>query len=266
MKIEWIKKFRKIWSKKHNQMVTMGFYRLNVLDTYNYNMNNVDIADQLAEVYQWDHWMRKRKWWWAIMFWVLQQQIMNAFICYKKYMRLHCLKPMSHYTFLEKVALVWLKEGISFFRKNNRKRKAVVVVNNDDNVARNEENNDIICIKASSLSQSVSSSSRKSTMTRSVIKRFKNARNISITDEALEPFKGELKCCLDHANVRHMPSKVVGKHKYCQLNFWATREKKHSQLLKCDACGVNLCVDYYSVYHSEENLVGKKDALACGKK
>jgi len=128
------------------------------------------------------------------------------------------------------------------------------------------KNNDIICIEASSLLRSVSSSSCKSTMTRSAVKRFKNARNISITDEALEPFKAELKCRLDHATVRHMPSKVVGKHKYCQLNFLATRKKKHSQLLKCDACGVNLCVDCYSVYHSEENLVGKKDALACGKK
>jgi len=248
-------------------MVTMGFYRLNLLDTYNYNMNNVDIADQLAGVYRWDHWMRKRKWWWAIMFWALQQKITNAFICYQKYMRLHCLKPMSHYTFLEKVALVWLKEGTSFFRNNKRKRKAVVLVHNEDSAAsevQRTKNNDIICIEASSLSRSVSSC--KSTMTRSAVKRFKNAQNISITDEALEPFKGELKCRLDHANVRHMPSKVVGKHKYCQLNFWATRKKKHSQLLKCDACGVNLCVDCYSVYHSEENLVGKKDALACGKK
>ena len=70
-KIEWIKKERKVWSKQQKRMVKMEFYRLHCLDTYNYNMNNVDIADQLAAVYRWDHWMRIRKWWWSIMFWAL---------------------------------------------------------------------------------------------------------------------------------------------------------------------------------------------------
>ena len=93
-----------------------------------------------------------------------------------------------------------------------------------------------------------------------------NARNSCITDKSLDPFKGQLKCRLDHTIVKHMPSRVAGKHKYCQLNYWASKKKKHTQLLKCDACGVHLCIDCYALCHTEANPVGKKKSLECGKK
>ena len=33
-------------------------------------------------------------------------------------------------------------------------------------------------------------------------------KNVTINDEALDPFKGLLKCRLNHNNVMHMPTKV----------------------------------------------------------
>ena len=45
----------------------MPLYRLNIVDYYFYNMWNVDIADQLRNVYRYySHWYRSIKWWWDI--------------------------------------------------------------------------------------------------------------------------------------------------------------------------------------------------------
>ena len=80
--LKWTKKSRKVWSKQHKKKVDVPFYRLNVLDYHNFNMNNVDIADQLKSQYRWDNWMRKRKWWMSIFFWAMQVLVTNAYICY----------------------------------------------------------------------------------------------------------------------------------------------------------------------------------------
>ena len=90
----------------------------------------------------------------------------------------------------------------------------------------------------------------------------KRRKNIKFNDEVLDPFKGQLKCRLDHSNVMHMPSKVENpKHKYCQLCYWAKKEKVHKELLRCEACGVNICINCYSIFHQEESIVAKKRKL-----
>ena len=48
--IRWIKKERKVFSKEKGKEVIITFYRLNVIEYYNYNMGSVDLADQL-----WNH-------------------------------------------------------------------------------------------------------------------------------------------------------------------------------------------------------------------
>ena len=46
-KVEWIEKSRKIWRKDTQQLVDVMFHLLNIIDDYNFNMNNVDVVDQL---------------------------------------------------------------------------------------------------------------------------------------------------------------------------------------------------------------------------
>ncbi len=45
--IQWIKKSRKLYHKDKGEKVNVPFYRLNIVDDYNYGMGNVDKADQL---------------------------------------------------------------------------------------------------------------------------------------------------------------------------------------------------------------------------
>ena len=59
--IKWIKKQRKVWRKDEQRSVQICYHRLNIIDDYNHNMNNVDIADQVRGSYRFDHWMIKRK-------------------------------------------------------------------------------------------------------------------------------------------------------------------------------------------------------------
>jgi hypothetical protein len=249
--IKWIKKHRQVWSTSLKKMVKMPYHRLNIIETYNYNMNNVDISDQLRGVYRWDHWMRKRKWWWAIMFWALQVMTTNAFVAYKKYMTLLKMKHLSHYKFLEAVCIKWITEGSLFFRGNKKRNSRSFGVTNDDH---------------SSTSSLTSRTSRRSinssVSTRGMNLARKRKRNIKFNDEVLDPFKGELKCRLDHSNVMHMPSKVENpKHKYCQLCYWGKKEKVHKALLRCETCEVNICINCYGIFHQEESIVAKKRKL-----
>ena len=58
--VEWSVKRKKVWSEKEKKKTFVEFLRLNMIDDYNHNMNSVDVADQLRDVYRPDHWMRNR--------------------------------------------------------------------------------------------------------------------------------------------------------------------------------------------------------------
>ena len=71
-------------------------------------MGGVDIADQLQNYYHFNHWMRKRKWWWSIFFWAFGVLLVNAYVSYKTYMISKGKWPMSHYEFRKQIALAWI--------------------------------------------------------------------------------------------------------------------------------------------------------------
>ena len=125
--LKWKKMTRDVYHKGLNKMVKLPFYRLNTVDEYNNHMNNVDIADQIRGSYCFDWWMRKQKWWWSMLFWTFQMGLTNAYILYKKYMKMHDSKVMSHYEFQKKVALAWINQ-----KKSWPQLKKNIVVNHNN--------------------------------------------------------------------------------------------------------------------------------------
>ena len=59
--IEWIHKTRQLYDPKTQMMRDAHLLQINVKDSYNYNMNSVEPSEQLLNLYQVDHWMRKYK-------------------------------------------------------------------------------------------------------------------------------------------------------------------------------------------------------------
>ncbi|KAK3259999.1 hypothetical protein CYMTET_31026 [Cymbomonas tetramitiformis] len=80
-----VEKIREVWDTKAKEKAELAYTRLNVIDDYNNNMNGLDIADQLREIYRFDGpWMRQRKWWWALFLWALGVAVVNACLLYKR--------------------------------------------------------------------------------------------------------------------------------------------------------------------------------------
>ena len=50
--VQWIKKARNIWHKEKGKKVEVPFYRLSIVDEYNFGMGDVDQADQLRLKYR----------------------------------------------------------------------------------------------------------------------------------------------------------------------------------------------------------------------
>ena len=108
--IDWTEMKRTVFDPAMNKTVPMKFLRLNLIDMYNNNMNSVDLADQLRNHYRFNHWLRNRKWWWAIFLWAVGVAATNAYIIYEriyeeeKKKKLKMLpKKWSHMEFLEEL-------------------------------------------------------------------------------------------------------------------------------------------------------------------
>lgn len=92
-----------MWSNRVQTFITLQFQRLNINDEYNYGMGNVDVADQLRNVYRLMSGARKTKWWWAPMMWAFGIMLTNAYAIYK-----WVTGKSDHYRFLHAIALAWL--------------------------------------------------------------------------------------------------------------------------------------------------------------
>ena len=96
-----------VWTPPPPQMVQDShFLRLNVNDSYSYNINSVELSDQLQNVYRVNHWMWKYKWWWYIFSWGHGLVLFNDYIIYKNLSEEGKVNPMSNYHFWRLVCLV----------------------------------------------------------------------------------------------------------------------------------------------------------------
>ena len=84
-KVVWTKKFMDVFCQIKRVKVKGPFYRLSLADEYNNKMGNVDVGDQLRNYYRFDHFIRKRKWWWSIWMWAVGVCLTNSYVLYKRY-------------------------------------------------------------------------------------------------------------------------------------------------------------------------------------
>ena len=201
---------RKVWSKGKNRMVEIPFFRLNLIHDYNIGMNAIDLADQIRNTYLWDLFMRKRKWWWSIMMWCLQMLLDNPYILYKKYMKMHDLKAISHLYFNQQVCMAWIDPD-NHWPKKKRTYQA----------------------RDSSVQSATRSKSSSSELMQ---------RATRFTDKSLHPITGSLSRSLEESKP-HWPITTAKLASSCQLHRWALggKKKKCASLIDCSYCKVTLC-------------------------
>ena len=87
-----------LWPQNINGTWHSIFWVLNVNDSYNHSY-------QLRNVNRVDHWIRKYKWWWSLLFLCHFLFIFNVYIIYKTLWEEVKLKLMSHYEYWSLVCL-----------------------------------------------------------------------------------------------------------------------------------------------------------------
>ena len=262
-KVEWIEKTKEVWSNHLKKKLSVPYHRLNLVDNYNYNMNMVDLADQLRDHYLIDRWMIKRKWWWEVFFWCYEMLLTNSYVLYCKYYRMHKLKPITHYEFQRSVALVWInpKKYWPNLRNTNikvkpPKRPCTRLSDNTNTPCRTLSTTPTTDTIDSTPSHTISLDNTD----RDEKKTSFFTRNTIVNDASLDPFSGTLVCRLIKYN-QHLPCPPPITSSYCQLHKWETGEKTRKGCIFCTDCRITLCDRCYIPFHTVENLVGMKEIL-----
>ena len=259
--VKWVVKEKEVFNKATRKMEPLKFLRLNQIDTYNYGMGSVDVADQLRVFYRLDHWLRNRKWWWSIVFWAIGVILTNSYVLYTKMCDEDNIPPqdrISHYNFLREIGMYWLNPTYM-------KDKNPAVYNNTDTFMSPESNVSDITTDSATTTSTLRKRKRDDSSTTS----SKRQGREHITDSSLLPtgkytkrlFNARLhfpqECVLIGTNDK---GKEVRKQPACALHGWLGKQSRN-KIMHCSSCNVNLCIDCYNIFHTEADLVAKKDEL-----
>ena len=233
--IKWVVKERLVYCVETGGQQTLQFLRLNVNDDYNEDMGGADIADQLRNQYRFDHWMRKRKWWWLFYFWGIGVLLVNAYVCYRKHCRLNNVKSLSYYEFRYKITLAWMDPSNHWkLQFQKPKIKDTVVINNSvsgKKLATTDTTGSTKRAKATkrklSSKESVGS---ESSCSRKVARALAAPR---VNNKTLDPQTGQLRDRLAVGRGLHMPGEPWAKKAQCALHIWGAKDKKQAKFLRC---------------------------------
>ena len=87
-----------------------------------------------------------------------------------------------------------------------------------------------------------------------------------VDSQALSPTRGRLKIRLNHKTANHQPVPAPGEKPVCQLHRWAHKEfnpndvpnnkpaGSRAHVMRCEACGVNLCLRCSKIFHTQQRL------------
>ena len=78
--IDWATVMKQAFSKKLKKNMKMRLLSPDFINNYNLGMNSVGRADFLRKNYQICIKLRKRKWWWSILFWAFIVDMVNAYL------------------------------------------------------------------------------------------------------------------------------------------------------------------------------------------
>ena len=244
--IKWIQLQRKVWNNQTNRMEVLKYLRLEHIDMYNNNMGGVDIADQLRGNYRFDHWVRNRKWWWSIFIWGFGQLITNAYVCYCQVCERGGVPEkdrLTHLEFRKCIALDWINKVYT-------EDKKMPAISGTITVSRKRSHGSSflspLTLDFEDSSSSITSSRR---------------RAVKLTDNSLS--KGaKLNTLRLNRNFNHLPEDASGERAWCALHRWAGKGKKSSKMLKCRICDVTMCIKCFSIFHTEEDLIGLKTSIS----
>ena len=82
--LKWVVCEKDVYNVETGAKEPLQFLRMCYINDYNHQIGDVDKSDQLRNNFRFDDWLRKRKWWWSIMFWSIGIILVNAYIVYRR--------------------------------------------------------------------------------------------------------------------------------------------------------------------------------------
>jgi hypothetical protein len=224
--VTWVPVTKRVWSSTLRKTVDFNFLRWNLSNDYNYEMNDNDIADQLRLVYRFMRFQRNIKWWWALFLWGYEVSMVNSYISYKRYCELKGVPvKWTHHDWNQAIGYAHLDPDEDWPRKKKPPEKMTAAANTSAEV-----------------------------------------RAPRVDSQSLSPTRGRLKIRLNHDTANHMPVPAPGEKPVCQLHRWAHKEfnpddvpnnkpaGSRAHVMRCEACGVNLCLRCWKIFHTQQRL------------
>ena len=129
--LKWIVCKNSVYNVDPGTNESLKFLQMSNINNYNHQMGDIDIVDQLRNNYQFNHWLRKRKWWWSIMFWSIGVILVNVYVIYME-VNLEAGKKkielLSQHDFHMQVAMGWMSPGIYWSAETNRPVRSFGIV------------------------------------------------------------------------------------------------------------------------------------------
>jgi hypothetical protein len=237
--IKWIQLERQVYNVDTDKCEKMKFLRLNLNDAYNRDMGHVDISDQLRNSYRFDHWMRKRKWWWSFFFWGIGVLLVNAYVSYRALCREKKVKPMSQYDFRKAIALAWMDQERYWpdRYKNVTTGSTHTTTAEDDSITDRSRNSKRLFEAGASINS---------------VKK----RSAQVTTTSLCPRIGCYKFRLGVGFGQHLVERGRTGSSQCALHYWAKKETVRAWILHCPTCHVHLCIQCWKPWHTIQEVEG----------
>jgi hypothetical protein len=221
-------------------------------------MGHVDVSDQLRNYYRFDHYMRKRKWWWSLAFWGIGVQFVNAYVVYCKVIEASGTSKrdwLSHYGFGKAVALEWIKDKAD----NMVARKRTFLTMEDEQEDEAGDTPRAVGVSSASKTRGDSANRRSSSrLKEKEVEPEAVRQSVRVTNGSLHP-DGALNKRLQR-DLFHWP-RHAKQNQQCTLHCWASNVKLKDKVLRCTDCKVHFCVSCYQLFHMVPNLVEKKEQM-----